>query len=119
MAMGSESKVILNNEMQKAKADFQQYRKDIGALVKELDSTVKTLLNGFKGEAADGFIEYYNKNVVAFFEAAGTFDEVLGRFDKEGDGLFDVIEKRLITGEGVDPSLGQNNRNVGQASTEN
>ena len=37
-------------------------------------------------------------------------------FDKEGDGLFDSIEKTLIGGEGLDPSLGENNRNVGQSS---
>ena len=35
-------------------------------------------------------------------------------FDKEGDGLLDSIEKTLIGGEGLDPSLGQNNRTLGK-----
>ena len=35
-------------------------------------------------------------------------------FDNAGDGLFDSIEKALIIGEGLDPSLGNNNKSIGQ-----
>ena len=76
----------------------------------------RSLSSGFQGDAADGFKEFYDKNIKAFFDDGGTFDQYLAMFDKEGDGLFDSIEKTLIGGEGLDPSLGENNRNVGQSS---
>jgi hypothetical protein len=114
MAMGSQNKVVLSNEMQRAKQDFQTYRLQVAAIVKELDSTVNTLLTSFKGDAADGFAEFYNNSIASFFAKGGTFDQYLGMFDKEGDGLLDSIEKTLIGGEGLDPSLGQNNRTLGK-----
>lgn len=116
MAMGSESKVVLDGEMQKAKQDCQAFRNEVATFMKDLDGTVSTLLNGFKGEAATGFKEFYDKNIVAFFAQGGSFDQFMGMFDKEGDGLFDVIEKTLIGGEGLDPALGENNRNIGQST---
>ena len=116
MAMGSTSRVVLNDEMQKAKADCAAFRTEVKAFMQELDSTVTTLLSsGFQGEAANGFKEFYDKNVAAFMGDNGTFDQYLAMFDKEGDGLFDSIEKTLIGGEGLDPSLGENNRNLGQS----
>ena len=48
-------------------------------------------------------------------ETGGTFDQFLSMFDKEGEGLFDSIEKALIKGEGLDPKLGENNRSLGQS----
>lgn len=117
MAMGSESKVVLDNEMQKAKQDCQTFRGEVASFVQELDATISTLLSsGFKGEAANGFRDFYNKNVVDFFANGGTFDQYIGMFDKDGEGLFDAIEKTLIGSEGLDPSLGENNRNIGQSS---
>lgn len=116
MAMGSESKVVLDNEMQTAKGDFATFRSEIAGLVGELDSVIATLLNGFKGEAADGFSEFYKKNVTDFFAADGTFDQYMSMFDKEGEGLLDSIESALTGKEGLDPSLGDNNRNVGSSS---
>lgn len=116
MAMGSTSRVVLNDEMQKAKADCAAFRTEVKTFMQELDSTVSTLLSsGFQGEAANGFKEFYDKNVAAFMGDNGTFDQYLAMFDKEGDGLFDSIEKTLIGGEGLDPSLGENNRNLGQS----
>lgn len=116
MAMGSTSRVVLNDEMQKAKADCAAFRTEVKAFMQELDSTVTTLLSsGFQGEAANGFKEFYDKNVAAFMGDNGTFDQYLAMFDKEGEGLFDSIEKTLIGGEGLDPSLGENNRNLGQS----
>ncbi len=116
MAMGSESKVVLDGEMQKAKQDCQEFRGQVASFVQELNGTISTLMAGFKGEAANGFQEFYDKNITAFFEKDGSFDQFMGMFDKEGEGLFDTIEKTLIGGEGLDPSLGDNNRNVGQSS---
>lgn len=117
MAMGSESKVVLDGEMQKAKQDCQAFRGEVATLMGQLDTTVSTLLSsGFQGEAANGFKEFYDKNIVAFFAQGGTFDQYMGMFDKEGEGLFDTIEKTLMLGESaLDPSLGENNRNLGQA----
>ena len=117
MAMGSTSKVVISDEMQKAKTECQNFRSQVKTFAQELDTTITTLLSsGFQGDAADGFKEFYDKNIKAFFDDRGTFDQYLAMFDKEGDGLFDSIEKTLIGGEGLDPSLGENNRNVGQSS---
>ena len=117
MAMGSTSKVVISDEMQKAKTECQNFRSQVKTFAQELDTTITTLLSsGFQGDAADGFKEFYDKNIKAFFYDGGTFDQYLAMFDKEGDGLFDSIEKTLIGGEGLDPSLGENNRNVGQSS---
>lgn len=117
MAMGSNGEVRIDNEMQKAKRDCQAFRTEVANFVKDLSETVDTLLSsGFQGEAAKGFQDFYNKNIVAFFASGGSFDQFMGMFDKEGEGLFDVIEKTLIGGEGLDPSLGENNRNVGQST---
>lgn len=119
MAMGSTSRVVLNDEMQKAKNVCTSFRSYVAGVVSDLDSTVSTLLSsGFQGEAAEGFKDFYEKNVKAFFNAGSTFDQFLGMFDKEGEGLFDSIEKALVIGEGIDPSLGQNNRSVGGQTTE-
>lgn len=117
MAMGSESKVVLDSEMQKAKQDCQSFRSDVSTLMQELETVVNTLLaSGFKGEAANGFQDFYKNNIVAFFAQGGSFDQFIGMFDKEGEGLFDIIEKTLVGGEGLDPSLGDNNRNIGQST---
>lgn len=117
MAMGSTSRVVLNDEMQKAKAVCADYRSKVSTLTSDLESTVSTLMSsGFQGEAADGFREFYEKNVKAFLEPSGTLDLFLSMFDKEGEGLFDSIEKALILGEGLDPSLGENNRSLGSES---
>ena len=117
MAMGTTSRVALNDEMQKAKAECSSYRSTIASLLSELDSTINNLLSsGFQGEAANGFLEFYKKNITAFFETDSTFDQFLGMFDKDEDGLFDCIEKSLTVGEGVDPSLGDNNKSIGSSS---
>ncbi len=120
MAMGSTGKVIINDEMQKAKGVCSNFRGTVASFLNDLDSTVSTLLSsGFQGEAANGFKEFYEKNVKAFLDTNGTFDKYMAMFDKEGDGLFDSIEKALIsTQESLDPALGQNNRSVGQSSAE-
>lgn len=117
MAMGTTSRVVLNDEMQKAKGECQTFRSQVKSFVQDLDSTITALLSsGFQGEAANGFKEFYDKNIAAFFSDGGTFDQYLSMFDKEGDGLFDSIEKALVVGEGVDPSLGENNKSIGQAN---
>lgn len=117
MAMGTESKVVIDNEMQKAKGDCQTFRTQVKTFVEQLDTTVSTLLStGFKGEAADGFKVFYEKNIKAFFNDGGTFDQYLGMFDKVDEGLFDTIERQLTGEGGIDPSLGENNKNIGQSS---
>lgn len=117
MAMGSTKRVVLNDEMQKAKGVCGEFRSTVATFVSDLENTITTLLNsGFQGEAADGFKDFYDKKVAAFFAAEGTFDKFLLMFDKEGEGLFDSIEKALVIGEGLDPSLGENNRNIGQSN---
>lgn len=116
MSMGSTSRVVLNDEMQKAKAVCANYRTAVASLVGELDSTISTLFSsGFQGEAADGFKEFYDKNIKDFFESAeGVFNKFMSMFDMEGTGLFDSIESALILTNGLDPTLGENNRTVGQ-----
>ena len=117
MAMGSQSRVVIDNEMQKAKQDCQTFRVEVAAWLQELEGTIDSLLSsGFKGQAADGFKEFFVKNVKAFFDKGGAFDQYMGMFDKDNDGLFDAIQKTLIGGEGLDPSLGENNRNIGKSA---
>lgn len=116
MAMGSTSRVVINDEMQKAKAECATFRSEVKTFMQDLDSTVSTLLTGFQGEAANGFKEFYDNNVVAFMSDGGVFDQYLAMFDKEGEGLFDSIEKTLIGNkDGLDPSLGESNRNLGKS----
>lgn len=116
MAMGSTSRVVLNDEMQKAKSVCADFRATVATFTADLEGTVNTLMSsGFQGEAAEGFKEFYNNNVKAFLENGGTFDQFLSMFDKDGEGLFDSIEKALVLGEGLDPKLGENNRSLGQS----
>lgn len=118
MAMGSTSRVVLSDEMQKAKGVCTEYRSTIATLVAEVESIITTLLSsGFQGEAADGFKSFYENSIQKFFETGNTFDKFVGMFDQEANGLFDSIENALINGEGLDPSLGNNNRTIGQDST--
>lgn len=116
MAMGSTGRVVLSDEMQKAKAVCADFRATVTTFSSDLESTVNSLLSaGFQGDAADGFKEFYEKNVRTFLDAGGTFDQFLSMFDKDGEGLFDSIEKALVLGEGLDPKLGENNRSIGQS----
>ena len=115
MAMGSTERVVLNDEMQKAKSVCADFRSEVATFVSELESTIQTLFSaGFQGEAADGFKVFYDNNVAAFFAAGGTFDQFMSMFDKETDGLFDSIQNAFINQGGLDPTLGQNNKNIGQ-----
>lgn len=116
MAMGTEAKVVLNNEMQEAKSICTEYRNKIGGLKGQLDSAVNELLkeDSFSGQAANGFKNFYQKNIVGFFTE--TFDKYIAMFDAQDSGLFDSIEKSLVTGEGVDPALAENNNSIGQSA---
>ncbi len=116
MAMGSTSKVALNDEMQKAKEVCTKFRATVTIFISNLDGVINTLCaaDSFSGEAAEGFKTFYNNNIKAFFAKGNTFDKYIGMFDNAGDGLFDSIEKALIIGEGLDPSLGNNNKSIGQ-----
>lgn len=112
--MGSEGQVVLNGEMQTAKAKFAAYRGTISGLVSELTDLVERIVNdGFSGQAGNGFKDFYTNNIQKFFEAGETFDKYIGSFDAEATGMLDQIEKALINEGGLDPSLGENNRNVG------
>ena len=116
MAMGTEAKVVLNNEMQEAKSICTEYRNKIDGLKGQLDSAVNELLkeDSFSGQAANGFKNFYQYNIVGFFTE--TFDKYIAMFDAQDSGLFDSIEKSLVTGEGVDPALGENNNSIGQSA---
>lgn len=114
MAMGNTSRVVLNDEMQKAKSACAEYRTKITTLVGELQNAVDTLLTSdFTGEAANGFKNFYKSNIETFFQSGETFDQYLSMFDADENGLFDSIEKALVIGEGVDPALGENNNSIG------
>lgn len=116
MAMGTEAKVVLNNEMQEAKSICAEYRNKIDGLKEQLNSAVNELLkeDSFSGQAANGFKNFYQKNIVGFFTE--TFDKYIAMFDAQDSGLFDSIEKSLVTGEGVDPALAENNNSIGQSA---
>ena len=115
--MGTTGKVVLNDEMQKAKTVCQAYRKEVQKIISQLEGTKSTLrANGFTGKAAEGFDVFYQKYVTEFFGDGGTFDQFLKAFDMDTTGLFDSIETALIKPNGLDPTLGENNKNVGQSS---
>ena len=117
MAMGSEGKVYLDGEMAKARTDCEAYRGQITTLMGELDGIITTLKSGFQGQAADGLDAFYQQTIVDFFGAGKTFDQFLGMFDKEGEGLFDAIQNAFLLGtEALDPSLGENNRSLSQSA---
>ena len=118
MAMGSTGKVVINGEMQAAKGVCSSFRSEVATFLSDLNSTVDALFaSGFQGEAANGFRFFYENNVKAFLDNGGTFDNFMKMFDEEGTGLFDSIEKALIsTNESLDPSLGENNKSVGQSA---
>lgn len=120
MAMGTTERVVLDGEMQVAKQKCAEFRATMQGYVKELEDCIATLLSdGFQGEAASGLKDFYDKYIGAFFAAGGTFDQYLAMFDKDGEGLFDGIEKAMIIGEGIDPTLGQNNKSIGQSEGTN
>lgn len=114
MAMGNNEKVVLNGEMKVAKTHFAIYRDTLKKNQTALENAINNLFQGFQGQAADGFKEFYIKNVKPVFENGGILEQYLDMFDKDEEGLFDCIEKAFITGNGVDPTLGANNRTIGQ-----
>ena len=71
MAMGSTNRVVLNDEMQKAKGVCAAFRATVATFTADLESTVNTLMSsGFQGDAADGFKEFYTNNVKTFWKQA-------------------------------------------------
>ena len=116
MAMGTTERVALGNEMQAAKTVCADFRAKVKSFVNDLNGTISDLLSsGFQGEAANGFKAFYDKNIVDFFADGGTFDQYIAMYDREGDGLFDGIEKALTGEGGIDSLLRDNNTSLRQS----
>lgn len=115
MAEETKDRVVLQlGVMEEAKSHCKKYRDSVTEGLVELENILSTLFkSGFQGEAATGFKEFYDNKVKKVFGENEAFEQYLGMFDRQGNGLFDCIEKALITDKGVDPSLGENNRTIG------
>ena len=112
--MAKDVKVVLNGEMQAAIKKFEDYRSVLKSNQDELETIIANLKKGFTGEAADGFIEFYDSKVKpVFLKDDGILEKHLAVFDKKDTGLLYRIEQALVVGDGVDPKLAEKNRNAG------
>ena len=64
MAMGSTNRVVLNDEMQKAKGVCAAFRATVATFTADLESTVNTLMSsGFQGDAVDPKLGENNRSL--------------------------------------------------------
>jgi len=106
-------RIVLDSEMmENAKRHCNTYLEMFKTERTALENAMEALWDGFQGEAADGFKVFYEERVLPVMQT--TVEQYLNMFAAENDGLFDVIKNTLVVGEGVDPTLGSNNKNVGQ-----
>ncbi len=106
MAMGSTGTVNITVKMMTDIKDaVADYRTKTNALKDQLDSEVNGLIgSGFVGEAANGFKDFYTKNIVP---ANGEgLEKLLNAIDDIAQGALDA----LPGGNGLDDQLAEGNR---------
>jgi uncharacterized protein YukE len=106
MAMGSTSTVNISVKMlTDVKDAVSDYRGKANSLKEQLESEVNGLVgSNFVGEAANGFKDFYNKNIVP---ANGEgLDKLLTAIDDIAQGALDAIPG----GSGLDDQLAEGNR---------
>jgi hypothetical protein len=106
MAMGSTNTVnITQKMMQDIVSAVSDYRAKTNALAEQLDGVVNGLIPGnFSGSAADGFKEFYTKNIVP---ANG---EGLKDLLDAVEGMANGILESIPGGNALDDQLGDGNR---------
>ena len=102
--------VKLSDELQKALTEFATYRTQVKTILNTATENYATLKTGFSGSAEEGYQTFYAKAVDGFFEAGGSFDKYLNVFDDPTNGVLKVIENTFVGNEGMDPSLGEQNK---------
>lgn len=106
MAMGSTGTVNITVKMMTDIKDaVSDYRGKTNALKEQLDSEVNGLVgSSFVGEAANGFKDFYTKNIVP---ANGEgLEKLLNAIDEIAQGALDA----LPGGNGLDDQLAEGNR---------
>lgn len=106
MAMGSTGTVNISVKMMTdIKQAVSDYREKADELAQQLDDEVKGLIGtGFVGEAANGFRDFYNNNIIP---ANGDgLKKLLDAIDEIAQGALDAIPG----GNGLDDQLAEGNR---------
>lgn len=106
MAMGSTGTVNISVKMlTDIKEAVSDYREKTNTLKEQLDSEVNGLIgNSFVGEAANGFRDFYNNNIVPANGEGLT--KLLKAIDDIAQGALDAIPG----GNGLDDQLAEGNR---------
>lgn len=106
MAMGSTGTVNISVKMlTDIKEAVSDYREKTNTLKEQLDNEVNGLIgNSFVGEAANGFRDFYNNNIVPANGEGLT--KLLNAIDEIAQGALDAIPG----GNGLDDQLAEGNR---------
>lgn len=111
MAMGSTGTVNVTPEMiNNAKDAIQEYQDTVKTLYSQLEDTMSALIPGnFSGSAAEGFNDFYDKNIRA---VASTDDKESGvmQIITLMNNIVDGISEAIPAEQGVDESLATENR---------
>ena len=96
-----------------ATAAVDTYISTLKTLYTQLEGIMSTLTStNFNGDAANGYTAFYTASVKPALEEAGATQALMGSVKD----LLANIQTQLL--DTVDPQLGQNNQNAGNASTE-
>lgn len=98
-------------KLEEAKKAISDYKSGAAQTFEEIDGLMNTLFESyFKGNAANGLKQFYDKNIVPFGKKD---DGVLASYLKSFDDILKIILESFLDEEGVDPTLGNNNSNIG------
>jgi len=109
MQMGSTGTLNVSQQMMNDVLDaVTEYRGKSSALYNRLNETVNGLIpSGFSGNAADGFKDFYTKNIVPAVDEGLT--QLLDAIDSMANGVLEAIPG----GNGLDDQLADGNRQTG------
>lgn len=98
-------------KLEEAKAAIDTYKLRAAETFEEINGLMNTLFESyFKGNAAVGLKEFYDNNIVPFGKKD---DGVLASYLESFDDILKIILESFLDEEGVDPTLGNNNSNIG------
>lgn len=108
--MANNQNVKLSDELKRSLNEFAAYRAEVNKIIQNASENYATLKTGFEGSAEEGYQVFYTKAVDGFFQAGGSFDKFLKVFDDPDSGVLMTIQKTFTGDDGMDPSLGEQNR---------